>query len=81
LSIYGKAHGMQVNTDQASKISDLELVNLLGVSLPFHPASKPCSKPRRSSRENMLIDLPAGRRTGGQRHRGRSAHVKLIRHI
>jgi uncharacterized protein len=59
LSVYGKAHGMQVNTDQAAKFSDLELVNLLGVSLPFHPAEKQAllEAATLKDRENMLIDL------------------------
>jgi len=59
LSIYGKAHGMQVNADQASKFSDLELVNLLGVSLPFHPAEKQAllEAATLKDREVMLIDL------------------------
>jgi len=37
----------------------LELVNLLGVSLPFHPAEKQAllEAPTLKDRENMLIDL------------------------
>jgi len=59
LANYGKAHGMQVNADQASKFSDLELVNLLGVSLPFHPAEKQAllEAATLKDRENMLMDL------------------------
>jgi len=59
LTTYGKAHGMQVNADQASKFSDLELVNLLGVSLPFHPAEKQAllEAVTLKDREIMLIDL------------------------
>ena len=59
LANYGKAHGMQVNAEQASKFSDLELVNLLGVSLPFHPAEKQAllEAATLKDRENMLIDL------------------------
>jgi Lon protease-like protein len=50
---------MQVNADQAAKFSDLELVNLLGVSLPFHPAEKQAllEAATLKDRENMLIDL------------------------
>jgi len=59
LSVFGTAHGMQVNADQAAKFSDLELVNLLGVSLPFHPAEKQAllEAATLQDRENMLIDL------------------------
>lgn len=59
LGVYGKAHGMQVNADQAAKFSDLELVNLLGVSLPFHPAEKQAllEASTLKDRENTLVDL------------------------
>ena len=59
LGAYGKAHGMEVKAEQAEKFSDLELVNLLGVSLPFHPAEKQAllEAPTLKDRENMLIDL------------------------
>jgi Lon protease-like protein len=59
LARYGKAHGMQVRPDQAEKFSDLELVNLLGVSLPFHPAEKQAllEAATLNDRETMLIDL------------------------
>jgi Lon protease-like protein len=59
LAFYGQSQGMQVNPDQASRFSDLELVNLLGVSLPFHPAEKQAllEAPTLKEREKMLIDL------------------------
>ena len=59
LALYGKAHGLQVRREQAERFSDLELVNLLGVSLPFHPAEKQAllEAPTLKDRENMLIDL------------------------
>jgi len=59
LGLYGKAHGMQVRPNQAERFSDLELVNLLGVSLPFHPAEKQAllEAPTLKDRETMLIDL------------------------
>ena len=59
LSTYGKAHGMQVRPDQAEKFSDLELLNLLAVSLPFHPAEKQALLEAHDlkGREKMLIDL------------------------
>ena len=59
LALFGKAHGMQVRPDQAERFSDLELVNLLGVSLPFHPAEKQAllEAPTLKDRETMLIDL------------------------
>jgi Lon protease-like protein len=59
LASFGKAHGMQVRPDQAARFSDLELVNLLGVSLPFHPAEKQAllEAPTLKDRESMLINL------------------------
>jgi Lon protease-like protein len=59
LTEYGKAHGMEVKPDQAERFSDLELVNLLGVSLPFHPAEKQAllEAPTLRERETMLVNL------------------------
>jgi Lon protease-like protein len=59
LAYYGQSQGMQVNPEQASRFSDLELVNLLGVSLPFHPAEKQAllEAPTLKEREKMLINL------------------------
>lgn len=59
LATYGKAHGMQVRPEQAVKFSNLELVNLLSVSLPFHPAEKQALLEAAilKDRENMLVDL------------------------
>lgn len=59
LASYGKANGMQVRTDQAEKFSDLELINLLAVSLPFHPAEKQAllEAQKLPDRQKILIDL------------------------
>lgn len=59
LASYGKAHGMNVKPAQAAQFSDLELVNLLGVSLPFHPAEKQALLEARGlkDREKMLVNL------------------------
>ena len=59
LAFYGQSQGMQVNPEQAGRFSDLELVNLLAVSLPFHPAEKQAllEAPALKEREKMLIDL------------------------
>jgi Lon protease-like protein len=59
LASYGKAHGMNVKPEQAGQFSDLELVNLLGVSLPFHPAEKQALLEARGlkEREKMLVNL------------------------
>lgn len=56
---YGKAHGMQVKPEHAERFSDIELVNLLGVSLPFHPAEKQAllEAPTWKNRETVLINL------------------------
>jgi Lon protease-like protein len=59
LAIYGKANGMQVKPEQAEKFSDLELINLLAVSLPFHPAEKQAllEAHELQDREKILVDL------------------------
>ena len=59
LATYGKANGMQVRPEQAEKFSDLELINLLAVSLPFHPAEKQALLEAQNlqDREKMLVDL------------------------
>jgi len=59
LSEYGRSHGMQVQTDNASRFTDVELVNLLSVSLPFYPAEKQALLEARSikDRETILINL------------------------
>ena len=59
LADYGRAHGLDVKPEQAERFSDLELVNLLGVSLPFHPAEKQAllEAPTLKDREKMLVNL------------------------
>lgn len=59
LAIFGKAHGMEVKPEQAKRFSDLELVNLLSVSLPFHPAEKQALLEALTlkDRERMLVNL------------------------
>ena len=59
LASYGQAHGLQVKPEPAERFSDLELVNLLSVSLPFHPAEKQALLEAMTlkDRENVLIDL------------------------
>jgi Lon protease-like protein len=59
LGDYGKANGVQTRPEQAGRFSDLELVNLLAVSLPFHPAEKQAllEAPTLKSREAVLVNL------------------------
>jgi uncharacterized protein len=59
LTLYGQAQGMQIKPEQAERFSDLELVNLLAVSLPFHAAEKQAllEAPTLKDRENTLINL------------------------
>jgi uncharacterized protein len=59
LAAYGEAHGMQVKPEHAQRFSDLELVNLLSVSLPFHPAEKQAllESLTLKDRENILVNL------------------------
>ena len=59
LASYGETHGMHVKPEHAQRFSDLELVNLLSVSLPFHPAEKQAllESLTLKDRENILINL------------------------
>jgi uncharacterized protein len=59
LASYGEAHGLQVKSQQAERFTDLELVNLLSVSLPFHPAEKQAllEAATLKDREKVLADL------------------------
>lgn len=59
LATYGQAHGLQVKPEQAERFSDLELVNLLSVSLPFHPAEKQAllEAATLEEREKVLVNL------------------------
>jgi Lon protease-like protein len=56
---YGKTCGMQVKPEHADRFSDIELINLLGVTLPFHPAEKQAllEAPTLKNRETVLINL------------------------
>jgi Lon protease-like protein len=56
---YGKAHNIQIKPEYAERFSDIELVNLLGVSLPFHPAEKQAllEAPTLNNRQTVLINL------------------------
>ena len=59
LATYGQAHGLQVKPEQAECFADLELVNLLSVSLPFHPAEKQAllEAATLEEREKVLVNL------------------------
>jgi Lon protease-like protein len=59
LASYGETHGMQVKPEHAQRFSDLELVNLLSVSLPFHPAEKQAllESVTPKDREAVLVNL------------------------
>ena len=59
LADYGSTHGMQVRPEHAEKFSDLELINLLAISLPFHAAEKQALLEARDlrDRERLLVDL------------------------
>lgn len=59
LASYGQAHGLQVKPEQAERFTDLELVNLLSVSLPFDPAEKQAllEAATLKDRETVLVNL------------------------
>jgi hypothetical protein len=56
---YARHHGLLVKLDRAEELSDIELVNLLGMSLPFHPAEKQAmlEAPSLEERRDVLLDL------------------------
>ena len=59
LQDYGEAHGLQVKPEQAERFTDVELVNLLSVSLPFLPAEKQAllEAITLKDRETVLVNL------------------------
>ncbi|MBI2089584.1 MAG: LON peptidase substrate-binding domain-containing protein [Deltaproteobacteria bacterium] len=59
LQVYCKAHGLNVQLNQLKEFSDVELVNLLGVALPFHPAEKQAllEAPSFNDRNAVLLNL------------------------
>lgn len=59
LKKYCSANGLELRSDQVDRLADIEVVNLLGVSLPFHPAEKQAllEAPSVGDREAVLIDL------------------------
>ncbi|HWP58402.1 MAG TPA: LON peptidase substrate-binding domain-containing protein [Candidatus Acidoferrales bacterium] len=56
---YAKTHGLGLQLEQAGELSDLELVSIVGMTLPFHPAEKQAllEAPSPDDREAVLLDL------------------------
>jgi Lon protease-like protein len=59
LTTFGQARGMEVKPDQAGGFTDTELINLLAISLPLHPAEKQAllEAATLKDRENILVNL------------------------
>jgi Lon protease-like protein len=59
LEHYATAHGLALQLDQAQSLSDIGLVNLLAMSLPFHPSEKQAllEAPSLEDRANVLRNL------------------------
>jgi hypothetical protein len=59
LEAYSSAHSLGLQLGQVEKYSDIELVNILGMSLPFHPTEKQAllEAPSLKDRESVLFDL------------------------
>ena len=59
LSAYAQARGLSVELDQLNPIADTDLVNFLGVAMPFHPSEKQALLEAGSlkEREDVLISL------------------------
>ncbi|MGH7845469.1 MAG: LON peptidase substrate-binding domain-containing protein [Candidatus Binatia bacterium] len=56
---YAKSHGFMLQLDQVRELSDIELVSIIGMSLPFHPSEKQAvlEAPSAQDRETVLINL------------------------
>lgn len=59
LQEYCRTNRLELQTEQVDRFADIELVNLLGVSLPFHPAEKQAllEAPSLKDREAVLLGL------------------------
>lgn len=59
LKAYGARYGFKVEMENLDRFTELELLNLVAVSLPFHPAEKQALLEARSlkDREAVLLDL------------------------
>ncbi len=59
LQEYAQTHGLQLQMDRLERFADIELINLLGASLPFQPAEKQAllEAPSLRDREAVLLDL------------------------
>jgi Lon protease-like protein len=56
---YAKIHGLVLQLDQVEKLSDIELINTIGMSLPFHPSEKQAllEAPTLQDRQSVLMKL------------------------
>lgn len=59
LEEYARAHGLGLPLGQVEQVSDVELVNILCMSLPFHPTEKQAllEAPSLQDRETVLLNL------------------------
>lgn len=59
LQEYCRANGLELKPGEIDRLADIELVNLMGVSLPFHPAEKQAllEAPSLKDREAVLLNL------------------------
>ncbi len=59
LEEYAQGHSLLLQLDRVDQLSDIEFVNILGMSLPFHPTEKQAliEAPSLQNRERVLLDL------------------------
>lgn len=59
LEEYARAHSLGLQLGQVEQVSDIELVSILGMSLPFHPSEKQAllEAPSLQDRETVLLNL------------------------
>jgi Lon protease-like protein len=59
LEEYTRAHGLGLQLGQVEQVSDIELVNILCMNLPFHPTEKQAllEAPSLHDRETVLLNL------------------------
>ena len=59
LQEYARDHGMVLQAERVERVSDIELINILGMSLPLHPAEKQAllEAPSLQDQEGVLLNL------------------------
>jgi Lon protease-like protein len=59
LEEYARNHGLMMQLEEVDQLSDIELINIIGMSLPFHPSEKQAllQAPSLEQRHATLLNL------------------------